>query len=676
MVRTYPVNQIHYSIRGSDYRHEIDGLRALAVLSVITFHFFPSWMPGGYVGVDVFFVISGYLITTIICTQLMENRFSLLKFYYKRINRLFPSLILVLAATIMIGFFILADEEYELLGKHILAGATFSSNFVYWSEFGYFDNAVETKPLLHLWSLAVEEQFYIIFPLLLLVNNKVTSKALPLTLILFFLSLIFCIATTRVNLVEAFYSPLARCWELFLGSLIAHLRIDTSKLLSSLRDDYSNVMSLSGLLLIAYSAYMFTKETVFPGWTALVPASGTLLILCSSSCSFVNQKILSQKILVSVGRYSYPLYLWHWPLLFFINTTGFQFFDGLNGSRFTRAACILFAILLSFATYRCLEYPVRFKAKGNLATWILCALMILMGSIGISMYISNGTQVLGMSRHEHYGPEVRKIMAAYKFRDYPKPDAEYYDYEYGRKFKALGTSPAHKIVIIGDSHAHQYWNAFAHLTRRYANESYKIMLNDAAFVPEINDNLINDPAVKTVVFSYFWALQYGSKKVNQTIRCCGTGNGGIVGSSKVPIYSSMEQDEMDRKFIALVNKLKGKGKNVYFILDNPFGEEFDAHSMVERSIFSIKYKPSPIVTQEEFIERSQPVRDRIIEIASITHSFIIDPVAFLCENEICSPFDKHNELLYKDYDHLSYYAVINSTKFLTPVLQTIAEPME
>jgi peptidoglycan/LPS O-acetylase OafA/YrhL len=149
-------------INGNKYRRDIDGLRAIAVISVVGFHFFPNWIFGGYIGVDIFFVISGYLITSIIYNQLLEKKFSIINFYIKRIKRIFPALITVLIATIIFGYFTLTNEEYKLLGRHVKESATFLSNFYYWREAGYFDNRAESKPLLHLWSLAIEEQFYII----------------------------------------------------------------------------------------------------------------------------------------------------------------------------------------------------------------------------------------------------------------------------------------------------------------------------------------------------------------------------------------------------------------------------------------------------------------------------------------------------------------------------------
>ncbi len=203
------------------YRPDIDGLRAVAVLSVVAFHAFPAWMKGGFIGVDVFFVISGFLITTIIFENLDRGTFSFAEFYARRIKRIFPALLLVLVASFAFGWFSLLADEYKQLGKHIAAGAGFVSNLVLWSELGYFDNSAETKPLLHLWSLGIEEQFYIAWPFFLWLAWKRNFSFLTLTILVAFLSFYLNFNGIKKDAVATFYSPQTRFWELLAGSILA-----------------------------------------------------------------------------------------------------------------------------------------------------------------------------------------------------------------------------------------------------------------------------------------------------------------------------------------------------------------------------------------------------------------------------------------------------------------------
>jgi peptidoglycan/LPS O-acetylase OafA/YrhL len=212
------------------YRPDIDGLRAIAVLAVVIYHAFPKILKGGFIGVDVFFVISGYLISTILYEDFSKGRFSFANFYSRRIKRIFPSLIIVLFSCFMFGWFVLTAEEYRQLGKHIAAGAGFISNFIFWNEAGYFDNSADTKPLLHLWSLGIEEQFYIIWPLLLWIAWKSKFSLLGLILLVGTASFILSILGVNRDLVATFYSPQTRFWELLSGSLLAWIVHDRSKI--------------------------------------------------------------------------------------------------------------------------------------------------------------------------------------------------------------------------------------------------------------------------------------------------------------------------------------------------------------------------------------------------------------------------------------------------------------
>ena len=211
------------------YRPDIDGLRAIAVLSVVGFHAAPGRIPAGFIGVDIFFVISGYLITSIILKGLEAGTFNFAEFYGRRVKRIFPALLIVLLASLAIGYFILLDDQFKELGKHIAGGAGFVSNLVLWGESGYFDNAADFKPLLHLWSLGIEEQFYIVWPFLLWLAWKQRFNYLPVLLVIAFASFALNIYTVSSDPVAAFYSPLTRFWELLVGSILAYIGIFTKQ---------------------------------------------------------------------------------------------------------------------------------------------------------------------------------------------------------------------------------------------------------------------------------------------------------------------------------------------------------------------------------------------------------------------------------------------------------------
>lgn len=227
------------------YRPDIDGLRAIAVLSVIGFHAFPEKITSGFIGVDIFFVISGFLISSIIFSSLERDRFSLIEFYSRRVKRIFPALLLVMLASLVFGGFALFSDEYKQLGKHIAGGAGFVSNFILWGDSGYFDNAAKAKPLLHLWSLAIEEQFYIFWPLLLALAWKHRWGFLKITALIAVASFAASIYLTNNNLTEAFYSPLPRFWELMVGGVLAFIALHRPQLNSQHKNLQSNIGSRS-----------------------------------------------------------------------------------------------------------------------------------------------------------------------------------------------------------------------------------------------------------------------------------------------------------------------------------------------------------------------------------------------------------------------------------------------
>jgi peptidoglycan/LPS O-acetylase OafA/YrhL len=373
------VNQKHLS--HPKYRPDIDGLRAISILAVVAFHAFPHWVSGGFVGVDIFFVISGFLISSIIFGNLEADRFSYYEFYVRRIKRIFPALILVLAASYVFGWYFLLPDEYKQLGKHIAAGAGFTSNLALWSEAGYFDNASDTKPLLHLWSLGVEEQFYIFWPLLLGLVWKYRLNFLTITLLIAAASFSVNVLSVASHPVADFYSPLTRFWELMVGGILAYITLHKPHLLPG----NTNIQSTIGLVLIATAIFSINKEMSFPGWWAGLPAIGAFLIISARPTAWPNRLLLGNRAMVSIGLISYPLYLWHWPILSFM-----RIYETGTPSVVARSIAIIIAFILAWMTYYFVEKRVRFGPYSGRKSAILLILMTLIGVVGFNTYQRDG----------------------------------------------------------------------------------------------------------------------------------------------------------------------------------------------------------------------------------------------------------------------------------------------
>ncbi|PJE15351.1 acyltransferase family protein [Legionella sp.] len=376
----------------SQYRPDIDGLRAIAVLSVVCFHAFPSLLKGGFVGVDIFFIISGFLISKIILENLATNCFSFVDFYSRRIKRIFPALIFVLMSCYLFGWFMLLGDEYKQLGRHMTSGAGFISNFTFWGEAGYFDNIAEKKPFLHLWSLAIEEQFYIIWPLLLWLACKRKFNLLMLILTIILISFGFNVAKVHHQSIEAFYSPISRFWELLTGALLAYLTLypvkwtvdlkfrinekDQHLVLAHGQKKLAHYQSLFGFILISLALLLIDKRKDFPGWWALLPCVGSYYIIVAGPQAWLNRVILSNPVMKWLGLISYPLYLWHWPLLSF----GHIFLGELIPTKIT-LILIALSIIFAWLTFQFIEKPLRFSQQSRVKVGLVFT-MLLMGIIG------------------------------------------------------------------------------------------------------------------------------------------------------------------------------------------------------------------------------------------------------------------------------------------------------
>lgn len=363
------------------YRPDVDGLRAIAVLSVIGYHAFPRTVTGGFTGVDIFFVISGFLISGLIYQDLQRTRFTFTRFYARRFRRIFPALIVVLAACLVYGGFALAPDEYRELGKQAAAGAGFVSNVLQWLQSGYFDQKATEKPLLHLWSLGVEEQFYFAWPIIMFLVYRSPRWLVLTCCAIIAASFIACVAMTRSDPSAAFFLPVARFWELLLGALLAYYFVDKKAMRERIgaapealelppHRALGELLSLAGLGLVLAGFWVIDRDTVFPGWWALLPTLGTVCLLAVPG-AWLNRTLLSARPLVYIGLISYPLYLWHWVILTFARIA----YDGEETPRSWRLLAIAASFLLAWLTYVLVEKPIRFGVNRDAIPRTLVALM-------------------------------------------------------------------------------------------------------------------------------------------------------------------------------------------------------------------------------------------------------------------------------------------------------------
>ena len=420
------------------YRADIDGLRAIAVLSVIGFHASPNSIRGGFIGVDVFFVISGYLISSLILGGLHRGSFNYVEFYARRIRRIFPALTVVLIFVWGLGWFALDPTSFAALSKHIVAGAAFAGNIVTYFEVGYFDAPAATKPLLHLWSLGVEEQFYLVFPVLIVLLWRHKAANLILSAIAV-ASFVLNVVTVRYNSSFAFYLPFTRFWEFLVGTLLAYDAIKrpgfgrTARLeVNCLRD---NAASAIGMLMIFGGIFIVPATGDYPGWWALLPVVGTSLIIWAGQHAWINRKILADQKLVFIGLISYPLYLWHWPLLV-IGQAIVRDYSPVNPYvRTTTIIAVAISFVLSWLTYEFVERPIRTRRFSIGLRWVAGASAASLAAVALIALVTLRNDGFPV----RYPKEIRALVTPLA-ADYPPPNE-----------KKNSAGPL--LVIYGDSHA-------------------------------------------------------------------------------------------------------------------------------------------------------------------------------------------------------------------------------
>jgi peptidoglycan/LPS O-acetylase OafA/YrhL len=417
-----------------EYRREIDGLRALAVVPVILFHAGYPTFSGGFVGVDIFFVISGYLITSIIIGELTRGTFSQVLFYERRARRILPALFFVMGVCLPFAWLWMPPEDLRKFAQSIVAVCVFSSNLLFWKTSGYFETTTELKPLLHTWSLAVEEQYYVFFPIILgLLWRFGKRRVLTLLTITALASLLLAQWQVEHDPSAAFYLLPARAWELLIGAFAAFHLADPARKRGSL--NAQQLASGIGLSLVLIANFAFDQQTPFPGTRALVPTLGAVLIVLYATPRTFVGRLLGSKILVGIGLISYSAYLWHQPLLAFAKLRAF----GEPNQSLLGLACIV-SFFLAYCTWRYVEAPFRDKQRLTRRQIFAggAAASVAFVAVGLSGTLSRGFP-------SRLSPEARQVLAGSV--DVSRVPAQ------SQRDVVLGDGSSVKAVLIGDSHA-------------------------------------------------------------------------------------------------------------------------------------------------------------------------------------------------------------------------------
>ena len=621
------------------YRSDIDGLRAIAVLPVIFFHLHLVGFSGGYVGVDIFFVISGYLITGLIYNEMKKNTFSLKTFYIRRIRRIAPALLILLFTVTVFSFLILKPEELRSFGLSLATQPISGQNIIFFAEGEYFLGS-DRKPLLHTWSLAVEEQFYLFWPLLLLGLRKFPFK-MQIFIIVTIMTFSFMISLGLMNISPkaSFFMLPPRAWELGAGGLIAIFETKTSfrKLLTH---HVRTVLGLLGFALIFFSIFSLTSETPFPGFAVLLPVTGTIFLLASGigSLTFIG-KVLSFKPIVLIGLISYPLYLWHWPIISLLHQFKLDLSTPLN---------IFFiftvTIFLSVLTYRYIETPIR-KKKWIPTTRQLLTVsgigFLFLTSVGIHLWISGGASY-------RYPSAARNLLTA--------PLAARTE-RCGFIFKVLNprnqvctlveaSNATKKILLWGNSHADHWSGLFTDLAQEN-NSAFYLNARNCRATPD--SDFCGNNVQKSI-------LDFITKEKISDVVLSSTG----YGSYNLP-------DEIFEKNLKnIVHKLAEKNVRTWLVIDIPAGDALNPIVAYEKDPNDPKLGSIPLDEFKKVKEREKKLFDSLS--GEFTGVRVIDPSINFCNSENCLG-GENDVVWYRDSGHISNAGAKNAKEQFMPIFK-------
>ncbi len=654
------------------YRPDIDGLRAVAVLAVLFYHAGFNRFSGGFVGVDVFFVISGFLITKKIAEEILENKFTLSRFYEKRIRRIYPALFTVILLTLAVGAWLYDIATYRELGQSATATTLFLSNIFFWTQSGYFESPSALKPLLHMWSLSVEEQFYLGLPLLLVFSFRYFKKHVRLILVLIAeASFIVAVYTLDQDPSAAFFLTQSRIWELLTGSLLA--LSNPGKMGPKAR----NFLSASGMSLILASVLLYSEETAFPGAAAIPPVLGSALIIAAGiQGDSLIQKILRAKPFVLIGKISYSLYLWHWPLLVFARDYLIR-----EITLFELALWFAATFLLSYLSWKYIETPFRsldFVRKPRIF-FLAAAVMAVTGLAGFTIH-----QRVGLP--SRIPPEQAEILDR---KVWHGEKTKWLNCETGDDIKPclIGADDQPPVFLLwGDSHA----NAMAPAVHYSASETplagylfwrtgcpplLGIDRTDhphqecSTFSNKIILFLEDHPEIKTVILSSRWVISANGTRFKteegNPVKLVDSENPNGEGSSNQVLFETGLQRTVD--------KLVNMGIEVVLVAPVPeIGYHVpSAYFVAVRTGRDITSIIAP--TLEEYQARNAVVISILSKLADQNNQVqIVDPAAILCDDNICRVVSD-NKPLYVDDDHLSTVGAQEVAEIFDRIFASIAD---
>jgi peptidoglycan/LPS O-acetylase OafA/YrhL len=662
------------------YRPDIDGLRAVAVALVIGYHASPALLPGGFVGVDVFFVISGYLITQLIL-GLQQGSFTLTGFYRRRVRRIVPALLVVLGACCLFGWFTLLPGEFSWLGKQILWCTPFLANAFFARYTGYSDPGADSNVLLHLWSLGVEEQFYLIWPVLLMfaaafgVVQRVIIAVLATSLA------ISAWGAWHAPLVH-FYLPGARAWELALGAILAvrAIRVPGAPRAAHagetrLRPRSEELCALAGLALIAAGAWLLSARNAFPGLWGIVPAGGAALLIGAGPESLVNRRLLGCGPMIWVGKLSYSLYLWHWPLFSFARIV-----SGRELSPTTRAAIIALAVIAAYVTYRLVETPIRYGPVGRKPVPALLAGLVGFTALGAAIAAE---RVPGRLE----GPAYTAWAAA--AGDWSFDGETQVDARTGFTTLLARSGNSRTALFIGDSHLQQYWprvrwlvDAHPHVARSALFATY------TACVPLPGVESLRQPRdcdgfvayatglalredVDTVVFGAFWEVYLLGEYATDHRQ-------GVFSSSdrlRMPLQLDSPATRLAfERFERTIARMVASGRRVFIVLSNPTSPRLDPASRIPARLRLSLHVPDDLPVDRAAVDAADfeafvaPVMDRLREIAARAGADVLDPRSTLCAGMSCPAIGPDGLPLYVDSNHTRASWARRAASFLDETL--------
>ncbi len=636
------------------YRPDIDGLRTIAVGSVVLFHT-GFGLPGGFIGVDIFFVISGFLITTILWTDLQNNRFSILNFYERRIRRILPALFVVMLVSTVFATLLFLPDHLSEFGKSIFAANVFLSNFYFYYETDYFTEAAHFKPMLHTWSLAVEEQYYILFPpMLALLFGMFRPKAVLGWLgVAAIASLAASVWMVHRNPPAAFYLPQARAWELLLGALTAICIAQGWVKFIEGRRYLTVCLVLLAVVMIVWPLLSYGPETVFPGLTAVPPCLGTaILILTGAYNKTVATRVLSVPPMVFIGKISYSLYLWHWPVLVFAIYVAVEPLTTLQ-----MLGCIALSLLLAILSWRFVEAPFRksqgFSRRAIFTTGSVC--MVLIAGLGGSLVVTKGLPV-------RMPPDIAELLQEERFL-HDRRDCHFITPERARSADvcqrgAPGVSPS--FVLVGDSHADAFSPAIFAAAKsiglsgfQYTQAGFRPLpriqkQGDPAYAAQTDafiDFLRNRPEIEFIFITAFWEHQITGATYRHS------------GDTWFDADLSDRDEQTNRRaFLTGLERLANIFPERRFILldDVPSGDALDLKTHMRSLLFQVSDTQEQIGFLTDAYTAQRAIYEPLLIQSANAHSNMFYRPLFLslCGPDIC-PLFKDNEPVFRNGDHLS-----------------------